>query len=122
MRVGLITLLAVTLGYGQAMVRADVPFQFTVRGKVFPAGQYQFMKEPGKEMIRVSGTAKGSAVIVPILTQLSKAVHTLKNTHLVFDKVGATHFLSEIWFPGQDGFLVQSTKGQHEHAVVDVPQ
>ena len=122
MRAGFIALLVATLGLGQVIVRANIPFEFTLLGKVLPAGQYQFTREPGKDIIRVSGTAKGAAVIAPIVTRLSKAVHTLDNTHLVFDKVGETHFLSELWIPGQDGYLLHSTKGHHEHMVVDVPR
>ena len=121
-RVSLITLLAVSLGYGQMLVRANVPFEFTVQGKVLPAGQYQLARESGKEMIRVSGTAKGAFVVTPVITRLSPAVHTIENAHLVFDKVGETNYLSELWVPGQDGYLLHSTKGRHEHQVVDVPR
>jgi hypothetical protein len=122
MRGSLIALLAATLGYGQTMVRANIPFEFTVQGKVLPAGQYQLAREPGKDMIRISGTAKGAAIIAPVITRLSREVHTIENAHLVFDKVGETSFLSELWVPGQDGFLLHSTKGQHEHKVLDVPR
>ena len=121
-RASLLTLLAVTFGYGQLAIRANIPFQFTAQGKVLPAGSYDIVREPAKELIRFSGAAKGASVFVPIVTRLAKGVHTVENAHIVFDKVGDTHFLSELWIPGQDGYLLHSTKAKHEHEVVDVPR
>jgi hypothetical protein len=40
------------------------------------------------------------------------------DSHLVFDKVGTTYTLSELWEPGYDGILVDMTKGKHEHHVI----
>ncbi len=40
------------------------------------------------------------------------------DTELVFDKIGGKFLLSEVWFPGRDGYLLLATKDAHEHAVV----
>jgi hypothetical protein len=37
---------------------------------------------------------------------------------LVFDKVGDRHYLSEVWMPGLDGFLLQARAEQHSHRLV----
>ena len=47
------------------------------------------------------------------------AVHPPRGTaHVVFDKSGDTYFLSEIWLPDQDGWLVYVTSGKHSHRIV----
>jgi hypothetical protein len=37
---------------------------------------------------------------------------------IVFDKLGGKFLLSEVWLPGQDGYLLLTTKEQHDHAVL----
>ena len=57
-----------------------------------------------------------------VLTRTAGAIHnTPADAHLVFDKVGEAYTLSEIWFPGTDGYMLNILKEQHEHRVVDVP-
>jgi hypothetical protein len=36
----------------------------------------------------------------------------------VFDVVGDSYILSEIWLPAGDGYLVAATKGPHTHKTV----
>lgn len=121
--VGLIALFAVISGYGQPMpgpsLKAKIDFPFTVGGKVLPAGQYDFvLASETAPAFRVTDEAKNSTLAL-ILTRISGSMHaTPQVPHLVFDKVGETYLLSEIWIPGQDGFLVLATKGEHEHRVV----
>ena len=116
-----LTLLVVTSAYGQERVRANIPFAFTAAGKTLPAGQYDFVREANDEAIRVSSAAKGPGVIATVMTRLGGGIHTTaEDAHIVFDKVGDTYFLSEIWIPGVDGFLLHITKGKHEHRAVQV--
>ncbi len=120
--ISLLTLLAVTAGYAQELpIRAKIPFQFTVSGKVLPAGQYEFLRESNDEAIRVAAEPKGQAVVALVVTRLWGGIHTTtEDAHIVFDKVGETYYLSEIWIPGVDGFVLHSTKGAHEHRTVNV--
>jgi hypothetical protein len=37
----------------------------------------------------------------------------------VFDRVGDERFLSEVWLPGEDGYLVRGTAAQHQHDIVN---
>jgi hypothetical protein len=120
----LIALLAATSGYGQQGVqgslKAKIDFPFTVEGKVLPAGEYEFVRNELATAFRVSDGGKNGAVAL-VLTRLAGAMHTTpQDAHLVFDVVGDTHFLSEIWVPGEDGYLMLATKGKHEHKVIDV--
>ena len=62
-----------------------------------------------------------NSTLVPILTQLAGAMHTTpQDAHVVFDVVDGTHYLSEIWMPGEDGYLVLATKGKHEHRLINI--
>ncbi|MCL5743400.1 MAG: hypothetical protein M1541_05655 [Acidobacteria bacterium] len=120
----LLILLAVLFAYGQPMVvKARIPFAFTVEGKVLPAGQYEFTPNINSDAIRVVGSGKGTGALAMVITMLSGAMHTTpQDAHIVFDKVGNTYTLSEIWEPTGDGYLVHATKGKHEHQVVNVPR
>jgi hypothetical protein len=124
MAMSLIAFLAVTSGYAQTqmMVTGKIAFPFTVGAKTLPPGQYEFVCDAATPVIRVVSGNKNVA-LAPIITRLAGAMHTTpKDSHIVFDKVGDIYSLSEIWVPGQDGYMLLATKGQHEHAVVDVPR
>lgn len=118
---GLFLLLAVMSGYGQpASAKAKIDFPFTAGGKVLPAGQYEFVRDATAPVFNVQGEGK-NFVVAQVITRLAGAMHTTpEDAHLVFDKVGDTYFLSEIWVPGEDGYMILATKGQHEHKVVNV--
>ncbi len=121
----LFTLLIAASAYAQApLVLAKIPFAFTVEKKVLPAGQYEFTPNIERGVLRVLDVdKKGEAVLAPIITRLAAGMHTTpKDAHIVFDKVGDVYTLSEIWVPGEDGYLLHATKGKHEHHIVDVPK
>jgi hypothetical protein len=118
----LFALLVVTSGYGQQSltVKAKIEFPFTVEGKVLPAGQYEFVRDNLAATFRVQGEGKIGA-LATILTRLAGEMHTTpQDAHLVFDKVGDTYLLSEIWFPTEDGYLLLATKGKHAHKVISI--
>ncbi len=122
--VSLVALLAATLQSVNAepVFRMNIPFQFTVEGKVFPAGQYDFTHYAGHDYIEVRAVAKGPSVNVLVLTRLAAGMHTTpKDAHAVFDKIGDTYFLSEFWIPDMDGFLLHITKEKHEHKIINAP-
>ncbi len=122
-----VILLGATLGYGQEYgqltITAKVDFPFTVEGKVLPAGDYQFVPEGTGEMVAFSVRSAGKTVaLAHVMTRLARDMHTTPaDAHLVFDVVGDSHLLSEIWLAGtEDGCLVLATKGPHKHKVINV--
>lgn len=123
--VGLVAVLAQASAYGQGTelkVTGKIPFPFTVGRTALPAGQYDFVRETGEPVIRVLAGRKEVAV-VPILTRLAGSMHTTpQDSHLVFDVAGNVHTLSEIWIPEDDGYMLASTKGEHQHKVVNIPR
>jgi len=123
--VGFLSLLAVVSAFGQEELKleANIPFQFVVEGKVLPAGQYTFTRDAGvQKIITVSSPDKVRA-LAPIITWMAGEMHTTpEDSHIVFDKLGDTYYLSEIWIPGEDGFLLHSTKEKHTHRTINVPR
>jgi hypothetical protein len=121
--ISLLTLLAALSVHAQSgTIRAKIPFAFSAAGKQLPAGQYDFASIPGGQSVKVASENGKNAVMVMILTRTAGAIHsTPADAHVVFDKVGETYTLSELWLPGADGYMLHTMKGQHEHRVVDVP-
>jgi hypothetical protein len=117
----LMALLAVASAYGQpSSIKVKIDFPFTVAGKALPAGQYEFVRDNTALTFRVQGEGKIGA-LASVLTRLAGEMHTTpQDAHLVFDVVGNTYLLSEIWIPAEDGYLLLATKGQHTHKVINV--
>ena len=121
----LLTLLVAASAYAQKpIVVTKIPFAFIIGKATLPAGQYEFTLDVRPGFMRVlSIDEKSEAVFAPVITRLAAGMHTTpKDAHVVFDKVGDICTLSEIWDPGEDGYLLHGTKGKHEHQIVDVPK
>lgn len=118
---GIFALLAGMSMYGQQpTINAKIGFSFTVEGKILPPGPYEFRRDAEAKVFRVQGEGTNGA-LANILTRLAGDMHTTpQDSHLVFDVVDGIYMLSEIWYPGEDGYLVLATKGKHEHKVVNV--
>jgi hypothetical protein len=122
--VGFVALLAGVSAYGQtaASLKATIPFQFTAGGKVYPAGEYTLDRDALAQIFTIKGPGNVSGLAM-VSTRLAGAIHTTPaDAHVVFDTIGQTYYLSEIWIPGEDGFLLHSTKEKHEHRIVNVPR
>jgi hypothetical protein len=109
--------LAAGIAWASATASVNVPFSFMVGDKEMPAGNYEIQAEGSQEaklLIR-SKEGKGS-IVVPVIERLADTGS--KKVHIVFDKVGDKHYLSEVHIPGGDGFLVGITKGEEKHEVL----
>jgi hypothetical protein len=116
----LLTMTITATSYGQGGVRVNIPIAFNVSGKVLPAGDYVFSPTADDRSVRVAGE-KDSAVAL-VLTRLAAGIHTTPgDSHIVFDKIGEDYFLSEIWIPGRDGFVLRATEENHTHRVLNAP-
>jgi hypothetical protein len=105
------------VAYAQAIGAANVQigFPFTVAGKDLPAGKYSVeVTEAGVVTVKGPGGVSQSLAAITTLGRHDKD----PDPELVFDKVGGKNLLSEVWFPGNEGFLLLATKGAHQHAVV----
>ena len=86
--------------YSQAVnVRVKVPFDFVLDDRVFPAGEYvvQTIEDGSYALLIRSKDTKTSALT---LSYPSGSNKTADQTMLVFQRVGKTYFLSEVWAEG----------------------
>ena len=116
---GFLLLLAVVFAYGQQMtLKVPVSFPFMVVAKTLPAGEYQLMKTENGAAFRImSGDKEGALAMV--VTRLSRDMRLPEpSSYVVFDKYEDHYHLSEIWFPGEDGYLVNTTTQKHTHETV----
>ncbi len=114
----IVCLLATTMSYGQKTLKVKIDFPFTAAGKVLAAGDYEITRDFRGEFFTVQGQDK-QGVEVPIVTRITKEMRAdQEEPRLVFDKVGDTYLLSEIWLANEDGYVVLVTKGTHEHKVM----
>ena len=95
---------------------AKIDFPFVAGAKQLAAGAYEFAVDNGKVVLR-SNDSKGAMVAMIVITRLGRHDNDT-DTELVFDKVNDKFVLSEIWLGNEDGYLVASTPGNHEHRVL----
>jgi hypothetical protein len=87
-----------------------IPFDFSIRGKPFPAGRYVVERsssaESGFWMIRNERGNRGASF--PVMQLESQAAPN--NSQLVFVKYGDTFYLRKVWTAGQTtGYYVVKT-------------
>jgi hypothetical protein len=115
---------AVLLGVAIAQaapVTVNIGFAFTAGGKSMPAGKYQIDIKATDGPVVLRGDANGSEVILSVMTRLGRHDND-QEPELVFDRLGSTLHLSEIWIPGADGYLVLGTKENHDHVILGGPR
>lgn len=104
-----------------------IPYKFEAGGKKLPAGTYWIgTKDDGQLVIRQE--AKNIEIILPVLQRLAQPTPPIAGPQVVLDAVGnfepsyteyvTDYLLAEVWFPGQDGFLIRSLKGAHQHQTI----
>ena len=116
----LLALAALSLVGEQASIKATIEFPFMVQAKTLPAGQYEFGKVGDGMAFRVLGE-DGNVATAIIITRLSGDMRAAdKSSYVVFDTIGDSNTLAEIWLPGEDGYLMSTTKARHTHTVVSM--
>jgi hypothetical protein len=111
----LIPILASAQGHVPALV-ADINFSFHAGDKVLPAGSYEFAQKLGAEVITLVNMKTRESVMIPIVTRISP--RSPNDSLLVFDKTQDQNYLSELYFPGEDGYQVAGATGPHSHVNV----
>ena len=107
--------LAGSLALAANVVKVDVPFSFMVNGKTLPAGQYQ-IEPAGNNLSKLAIRGTGGAILAKVVERLADT--GVKEPKVVFDKVEGKYFLSEVHFPGSDGYLVGSGTATETHEVI----
>jgi hypothetical protein len=123
--------LAFVLIAGSAIVYAQgtfkIPFKFEAGGKKLPPGEYWFAQNgEGQLTLRQESTGKEFQIL--FIKRLAQPTPPVEEPQLFFDMVGnfepsyteymTDYVLAEVWLVGQEGFLVHTTKGAHQHQTV----
>ena len=82
-------------------IRASIPFDFTVKGKTLPAGEYEVsrvMDEPIALLLRNVHDKHDEVVVEtePVIGRMSP-----KRDELIFNRYGDTFFLTEVFTAGE---------------------
>lgn len=112
---GLLPLLSLAQVSGGGVI-ANIEFSFYAAGKLLPAGTYEYKATEAQDVMQVTNTSTRATIMVPILTSISKKLPA--DAEVVFDKMGNDYYLTEVFAPGLDGFLVKGASGKHTHVSV----
>jgi len=83
-----------------APIRINIPFDFNIRGKTLPAGDYEVKRINDEvESLEISNV-KHSHDHAMFETEPVDARKAPRHAELVFHRYGDEYFLSEIWTPG----------------------
>jgi len=91
-------------------LRANIPFDFSVKGKLFPAGEYEIKRfSDGPDGLMISGLNNRQHELFE--TELVEARKAPSRGELVFHRYGDSYFLSEIFAGGEKaGRLLEPTR------------
>jgi len=117
---------------GRLLIRkVEIPFDFSVGDKKFPAGAYNITSVNSEKTILRLSSADGQEV-VNILTNPVRAKETPNTSKLIFRRYGETYFLYQIWesYNDQGRYLSKSrtersverdlSKGGERPSIVDL--
>ena len=106
-----------SIAYAQEQMTFDATFAFRLGNQVHQSGHYSLTVNEDQRMLSIA-PANGAANMALVQTRLAEPESPLSGGHIVFDRVGDLYYLSEVWIPGYDGFLLHATKEAHSHAKV----
>ena len=102
-------------GQNAQLQTVETGFPFAVGDKTLPAGKYIIEQEAPNLLLFRPANGKGQPVEAPVITRLAMPVKPLLTPDVVFDEVNGSYFISEVWLPGTDGFLLGGIKEEHKH-------
>jgi len=92
--------LAVVPAFAQSGVKVNVPFNFTIADKTFPAGEYRMTSEQHEVTIRGERGWAATVLANDIVGESAR-----ENASVIFHCYSGQCFLSEIWSTNQDNGL-----------------
>jgi hypothetical protein len=116
----LAALLAAPLVMAQdAGVVANIPFPFIVSGKTHAAGEWTLIKV-GTVAAHIWLLKDSALKNVELLAANSGYKRFDEQTRLTFNRYGEQYFLSEIWLPGQVGYIIWPSRQEKALRVAGV--
>ena len=120
----LVALLVAGVQPAAAQTTYKIPFAFQAGGSKLPSGDYTVLKTT-EGPLTLRQVATGREIKVPFTERLKPPA---TESQLVFDEVGdfapsyteyvTVYILSEVWFPGEEGYRTHTTKGAHKTRLV----
>ncbi|HZE69665.1 MAG TPA: hypothetical protein VE135_09095 [Pyrinomonadaceae bacterium] len=96
----LLTLTAISVS-AQSERRINIPFNFIVRQKTLPHGEYTVEAKKNFDKVWLIQSTDNSTCVL-VITMPVQASKTPGETKLVFHKYGDQYFLSQIWTTGDN--------------------
>ena len=118
----LISLLSLLLVAGSAIaqtvhVRGNIPFNFAVGSKTFPAGTYDIGSVDSLDGKILLLQARDGDARIMVISNTAENLKPADKTQLVFNQYGDRYFLSEIWVAGATrGHQLPKTSREKEMA------
>jgi hypothetical protein len=100
---GLVTVIAALSAYAQmpgTALRASIPFDFNVRGKVLPAGEYEIRRITDEPGVLIISSLTDNHERAMFDTQPVETRQLSSQSQFVFHRYGESYFLSEIFAGG----------------------
>lgn len=117
---GALAILAVSPIHAQSSdsQAADIPFEFFVGGKTFPAGHYNVTRlNPQSDKAALLIKSKDGRMSKIVLTTPIEASRAQENARLVFSRYENEYFLSEVWTPANStGFGLSKSRSERSLA------
>ena len=99
---GLSLMLAAVSAYGQTvLVKANIPFNFSVTGATLPAGEYTIQSLTGDGMVLSirDSDMKAQEMVLAIECE---SRNDAQQSKLVFHRYGDRYFLAQVWVAGRN--------------------
>lgn len=107
-------LFASTAQAQELRVKADIPFDFVLGNTVYSAGTYTIGPAMQTSAALVLDGSDTRVIVVP---NMCESAQPAKTTKLVFDRMGGTYFLHQIWVEGRtDGREFPKSKAEIQMA------
>lgn len=106
-----LVMLTATSVYAQSstVLVANIPFEFVIGNKAFPAGEYTF-RYTYRNVIQIQSQDRGESMFVSTGPAEAKKM----GNRLVFNRYGDQYFLSTLWRMGDLGRAVRMSRSERE--------
>lgn len=96
-------------------MKVNIPFEFTVAGDVFEAGDYTIERfNPQQRSVLILKSVDGNSKRI-LLTNEVKTENIVENAKLVFTKIAGSYFLSQVWVDsGRSGLELVKSKAERK--------
>jgi hypothetical protein len=100
-----------TVSANNFLLRAYIPFEFTVGSKTLPPGTYYVNRVEGSE---AAFNVRGVTEVVYFFSHAALSGGNADPAKLVFNRYGERYFLREVWFSKDRGYPLRVSRSERE--------